>query len=130
MAGYLLDSTVVIDYINDFGEIGDLVERLFASGDALMTCDVVTCEVLSKGTDEELRAALALLDALEFVAIDPEAARWAGESRRRGGAGGNRRSLGDALIAGIAWRLDATVVTRNPGDFADQGVRVLGYQAG
>ena len=31
------------------------------------------------------------------------------------------------MIAGVAWFLDATVVTRNPADFEIQGVRVLGY---
>jgi predicted nucleic acid-binding protein len=34
--------------------------------------------------------------------------------------------LGDALIAGVATTLDATVVTRNRPDFARQGVAVLG----
>ena len=37
------------------------------------------------------------------------------------------RRLGDALIAGVAWFHDATVVSRNPKDFEIQGVRVLGY---
>jgi len=35
--------------------------------------------------------------------------------------------MGDAIIAGVAWFHDATVVTRNPRDFEVQGVRVLGY---
>ncbi len=38
------------------------------------------------------------------------------------------RQLGDAIIAGVAWFNDAIVVTRNPDDFAIQGVRVLGYE--
>ena len=37
------------------------------------------------------------------------------------------RRLADALIAGVAWSLDATVVTRNPRDFEDTGVPVLAY---
>ena len=68
-----------------------------------------------------------LLDALEYVAVDPEAARWAGERRAERVAGGSRRHLGDALIAGLAWRLGATIVTRNPRDFEAYGVPVLGY---
>jgi predicted nucleic acid-binding protein len=31
------------------------------------------------------------------------------------------------LIAGLAWRLGATVVTRNARDFEPLGVQVLGY---
>jgi predicted nucleic acid-binding protein len=37
------------------------------------------------------------------------------------------RSLGDALIAGIASDLGAIVVTRNRPDFARQGVATLEY---
>ncbi len=37
------------------------------------------------------------------------------------------RSLADAIIAGVARDLEATVVTRNPRDFEAQGVPVLAY---
>ena len=37
------------------------------------------------------------------------------------------RTLGDALIGGVAWSLGATVVTREPGDFIAQGIPVLTY---
>jgi len=40
---------------------------------------------------------------------------------------GGRRALADALIAGVAQALRATVVTRNRPDFERQGVTVLGY---
>ena len=69
---------------------------------------------------------LSLINALEFLSTHPEAARWAGASRRRL----RRRSprqLGDAIIAGVAWFNDAIIVTRNPADFDIQGVRVLAY---
>jgi predicted nucleic acid-binding protein len=124
---YLLDSTVIIDFINDVEGAGDLVERLFATGGALLTCDVVTCEALSSGSEEERRAAARLLDALDYVATDPDAARWAAEARHSGRARGAWRYLGDALIAGVARRNDATVVTRNPRDFERQGIPVLAY---
>jgi predicted nucleic acid-binding protein len=81
---------------------------------------------LSGGSDAALVAIGRLIDALEYVATHPDAARWAGASRRRLGHTSPRR-LGDAIIAGVAWHSDAVVVTRNPGDFAIQGVRVLGY---
>ncbi|MEA2623460.1 MAG: hypothetical protein QOH61_2370, partial [Chloroflexota bacterium] len=32
-----------------------------------------------------------------------------------------------ALIAGVAWTLDATIVTRNARDFEAFGIPVLGY---
>jgi predicted nucleic acid-binding protein len=37
------------------------------------------------------------------------------------------RTLGDALIGGVAWFMEATVITRNPDDFIAQGIPVLTY---
>jgi predicted nucleic acid-binding protein len=86
----------------------------------------VTAEALSGGTDEQRRVIRSMLDVLEYVATDPETARSAGESRRMRGADG-RRGIGDALIAGVARRLGATIVTRNPRDFERQGAAVRLY---
>ena len=124
---YLLDSTVIIDY--SLGrEIGvRMVEELFARSGDLYVCDVVTCEAMSGGTPEGRQEIRLLLDALEYVAVDPEAAAWAGERRAERVSGTSRRHLGDALIAGVAWRLGATIVTRNARDFEPYGVSVLDY---
>lgn len=124
---YLLDSTLLIDHANgDPGAIG-LLRRLVGDGHDLFTCDVVTCEVLSRGETDDLRHLEALLEALEYVATSPSAARRAGSSRRARHLAGGRRALGDALIAGIAAELNATVVTRNRDDFVRQGLEVLDY---
>ena len=123
---YLLDTTVLIDQAQGRAGAPELLKRLFGESDDLMICDVVVTEALSKGPDEEMLVIGALIQSLEYVATHPEAARWAGESRRRRQATGPR-SLADAIIGGVAWFHDATVVTRNPRDFEVQGVRVLGY---
>ena len=103
-----------------------VVDQLFSDGGELLTCDVIVCETLSGGTDEERSALRRLIDALEFVATDPDAARWAADARRSARATG-RSALPDALIGGVAWRTDATVVTRNRPDFARQGLSVLTF---
>ncbi len=123
----ILDTTLLIDYANGrFGAVA-LLERLFAEADDLLVCDAVVAEAFSKGTDDERRAIASLIDAVEYVSTDPGAAAWAGEARRLRGASGPR-TLGDALIAGVAWSLGATVVTRNPDDFMRMGVPVLAYE--
>jgi predicted nucleic acid-binding protein len=124
----LLDTTILIDYsINLPGGVAT-VRRLFEEADDLLVCDAVVAEALSKGTERERRIIVSLIDAVEYVAADPAAAKWAGEARRLRGATGPR-SLGDALIAGVAWSFGATVVTRNPDDFVRMGVPVLAYEA-
>lgn len=124
----ILDTTLLIDYANGRPGAGETLERLFAEGDDLLVCDAVVAEALSKGTDEERRTIVNLIDAVEYVAAGPEAAKWAGEARRLRGATGPR-TLGDALIAAVAWSFGATVVTRNPDDFVRMGVPVLAYEA-
>ena len=123
---YLLDTTIIVQHVNGDPAALRMVRRLFEETGDLYTCDVVTCEAMSGGSDEERRDTARLLDALEYVAIDPEGARWAG-AKRLELAQSSRRGVGDALIAATAWRLGATVVTRNAADFERFGVPVLEY---
>jgi predicted nucleic acid-binding protein len=125
---YVLDSTVIIDYVIGYQPGEEILERLFGQSEELYVCDVVTCESLSKGAYEQLRVARSLLDALEYVALSPEAAAWAGDQRREQTTTGRRKpSTTDCLIAGLAHALGATVVTRNVKDFQAFDVQVLGY---
>jgi predicted nucleic acid-binding protein len=124
---YLLDTTLIADHANGFEPAMALLARLYADGGDLFTCDVVTCEALSGGTDEHLSAVRRVLEPLEYVATTPEAARWAAASRLKRHRAGGKLGLGDSLIAGIAAELGATVVTRNRPDFERQGIQVLSY---
>jgi predicted nucleic acid-binding protein len=124
---YLLDTTLIADHANGFPPAVALLGRLYADGADLFTCDVVTCEALSGGTDEHLHAVARLLEPLEYIATSPEAARWAAASRLRRHRAGGKLGLGDSLIAGVAAEIDATVVTRNRPDFERQGIPVLTY---
>jgi predicted nucleic acid-binding protein len=124
---YLLDTTVLIDHAAGQAGAVEVVRRLFSEPNDLYVCDAVVVEALSRGGSAERDGILALVQALEYVSTSPEAALWAGESRRRLRHSSPPR-LGDAIVAAVAWSLDATVVTRNPRDFEVQGVPVLAYE--
>ena len=124
---YLLDTTVLLDFARGRAGAVELVDRLFADAETLYTCEVVTCEALSGGDGLERRVIRGVLDALEYVALAPDGARWAAEARRSGRSAPGARSLADALIAATTWSLAATLVTRNPCDFERQGIRVMRY---
>ena len=124
---YLLDSALLIDHGNRDAAATALLRRLVEEGHDLFTCDVVTCEALSRGNEADLRHMTALLDALDYVSTTPAAARFAGAARRQRNASGGKRALGDALITAIAADLGAIVVTRNRRDFERSGVQILGY---
>lgn len=124
---YLLDTTVLLDFAHGRQGALELVDRLFADAETLYTCEVVTCEALSGGDDLERTVIGGVLDALEYVALAPDGARWAAEARRTGRSAPGARSLADALIAATAWSLAATLVTRNPRDFERLGISVTRY---
>src|SRR5262245_36347078 len=126
MAGYLLDTTVLIDHASGMFGASDLIEDLFAETGDLYTCDAVAIEALSAGSEDDLTVIEQILGALEYVSTSPDAARFAASARRTR-ARSSRRHLGDAIIAGVAWSLEATIVTRNPRDFEGHGVPVLAY---
>ncbi|MBF6604746.1 MAG: PIN domain-containing protein [Chloroflexi bacterium] len=123
---YILDTCLLIDHADGLRPAVELVARLFEEPNDLFTCDAITAEALSRGTDEHLRSVRSMLGVLEYVATTPDAARWAGESRRRRGQT-SHRTLGDALIGSVAWLIGATVITRNPDDFISQEIPVLTY---
>ena len=124
---YLLDTTVLLDFVHDRPNAIELVDRLFTETETLYTCEVVTCETLSNNDATEMRVIRGVLDALEYVAVAPAGARWAADARRTGRSAPGARSLADALIAAAAWSLSATLVTRNPRDFERLGIPVLRY---
>lgn len=124
---YLLDTTLIVDHANGHEPAMTLLNRLYEDGAELFTCDVVVCEALSGGTDEHREVVSRLLRPLDYVATDPSAAREAGEARLRRHRSGGRLGLGDALIAGVAKGMGATIVTRNRPDFERQGASVLSY---
>ncbi|CAN5806621.1 hypothetical protein BH20CHL8_BH20CHL8_11990 [soil metagenome] len=124
---YLLDTTLIVDHAHGYGPAMALLHRLYEDGAELFTCDVVLSEALSGGSDEHLAVVSRLLEPLDYVATDPDAARRAGEARLRRHRSGGKLGLGDALIAAVAEGLEATVVTRNRPDFERQGAPVLTY---
>jgi predicted nucleic acid-binding protein len=124
---YLLDTTMIVDHAHGYPPATALLGRLYEQGAELYTCDVVTCEALSGGTDEHRVAVEALLRPLEYVSTTPDAARWAAGRRLERHEAGGKLGLGDALIAAVAADLGATVVTRNRVDFERQGISVLTY---
>jgi predicted nucleic acid-binding protein len=124
---YLLDSTVLIDHANGRESAIEVLRRCYEEGAELFTCDVVVCETLSGGDDEQRAHLDRLLRALDYVATDPDTAHSAAAARLARRRAGGKLGLGDALIAAVAAGLGATIVTRNRPDFERQGASVLTY---
>ncbi|MFI5292149.1 MAG: type II toxin-antitoxin system VapC family toxin [Candidatus Limnocylindrales bacterium] len=123
---YLFDTTVLIDWAVAHPGVRGVVEQCYEETSELYTCDVVVCEALSAGSEAEREVIRRFVSGLEYLCIDPDGAEHAGELRRIAGRR-SRRTLGDALIAALAIRSGATIVTRNMTDFATFDLSVLTY---
>lgn len=121
MAGPVLDSNVLIDYLRGAGPGRDLVRRLI--GDSGYRVTAVTAFELALGSShrENPRPVHALL-AVPSLALTRRAGLRAGELLGELRRDGETIDVRDAMQAGICLEADATLVTRNLSHF----VRVPG----
>jgi len=110
--GFLLDTTVLIDFLRGRREIVCLLEKLVEEA-PLACCPVTVTEVFSGVRPEELTRVEELLDALHYCAIQYSTARRAGFYRRDYQKKGITLTISDTLIAAVAAENSLTLVTKN-----------------
>ena len=108
-AKYLLDSTVLIDYLNGISQAKQWLSKL-ESGEGVISV-ITRAEVLSKASDE-WEAISAFLEEFVCLPIGPDEADVAAGLRNR-----YRIKLPDAFQAAIARNEDIVLVTRDAADF-------------
>jgi predicted nucleic acid-binding protein len=117
MAVYLLDTTVLIDVLNNKRGRSALLLELAEAGHTLACCPINITEVYAGLRPKEEPAADELLSSLRYLPIPPQAARLAGELKREYGRKGVTLNLGDVMIAAVAIYHELTLMTDNVKDF-------------
>lgn len=117
MTRYLLDSDVVIGFLNGAPIALRLVSELFEEGDTLCTCAVVMCEVYAALKPFELGQGDDLLRPMRFLRSTPQIGRQAGLWRYEFARQGVQLSAPDCLIAATAYHHRATLITGNTRHF-------------
>jgi predicted nucleic acid-binding protein len=117
LAVILADTDVLIDFLVGVQPVKDQIAD-YIKGEHLQTT-AVTCFELLSGADESKRgdAVRRLLDALNVLPLDREAARHAADVRRKLDRKGEAIGMGDSLIAGIALAHSLPLFTRNKAHF-------------
>jgi predicted nucleic acid-binding protein len=124
MAGFLLDSDVLIWTLRKKPETLRLVGALAGRGAERLCCSAVSVlEVWSGRKPGEEEATRLLLEDLEILPADGGTAFLAGDLLR-GRPGRGPRDWADALIAATAIRHELELVTYNTRDFPYAGVRL------
>lgn len=125
MSLFLIDTTVLIAHLRGDPGVKDLLVRLLDEEHELGTTGVNVAEIESGLRERESRPARDLLDRLDFLHTDREAARTAGRYQRNLRESGRTLHTADALIAGTAHRHGAILMTDNRRDFPMSDIEVV-----
>lgn len=113
MASYLLDTSIIVDFLNGKRGRGPLLSGIAAQGHTLCCCAVNVAEVYAGMHPEEAKLTDRLLHSLEYYEITREVACRAGRLRYDWARKGKTLSLADVLIAAVALTFDLTLMTDN-----------------
>ncbi len=120
----LLDSSVIIDAINDRNRRSQLLEGLLAEGILLACCSINVTEVSMGMRPNEADKTEGFLASLEFYAVTFEVAQYAGALYREWRQKGRTIALPDVTIAAVAIMNGLQLATDNPKDFPMSELRI------
>ncbi len=124
--GFLLDTTVIIDFFRGNEYITALLETLKNKGH-LASCPVTVAETFTGTKEKELEKVHAFLSSLVFYAVTYESARLAGRWRYTYARKGITLSLSDTLIAAVAVKNRLALVTANKRHFPMKELVIIPY---
>jgi predicted nucleic acid-binding protein len=113
----LLDSTVIIDAINDRNRRSQLLDGFLAEGTLLACCPINVTEVFMGMRPSEAAKTEEFLASLEFYPVTWEVAKYAGALYREWRQKGQTLALPDLTIAAVAITNGLRLATDNPKDF-------------
>ena len=125
MANYLLDTTVLIDYLRGNWGAVELVNGLAHGGHNLAVCCVSVAELYTGLNPAERTKAVGLTSGLDYYDISLAAAKEAGSYRHDYSRRGMALSVADTLIAATAIDQGAILVTANAKDFPMEEIQLL-----
>ena len=117
MSAYLLDTSVIIDALNQKRGRWQLLASLVEGGDTL-ACSVITVtEIFAGVRPKEVALTERFLDKLEHYELDFQSARYAGLLKNEWGKKGRTLGVPDLIIAATALAHNLVLITDNRKDF-------------
>jgi predicted nucleic acid-binding protein len=117
VATYLLDTSVIIDALNNRRGRRDLLLDLVKQGNLLACCPVNVTEVYAGLRPKEETVTEEFLKSLEYYHITWPVARLAGLLKRDYSRKGTTLTVADTTIAAVAMVHELTLMTDNTKDF-------------
>jgi predicted nucleic acid-binding protein len=124
MATFLLDTSVIIDVLNNKQGRKELLLQLLNEGHLLACCPINITEVYAGMKPKEETATEGFLRSLDLYPIDWPVAKLAGELKRDFARKGKTLNLGDVMIAAVALHHGLNLLTDNSKDFPMKDLRM------
>ncbi len=125
MDRFLLDTTVLIDLSKYYGTVPNSLDAIVAAGGIVGVCAVSVSEFITGIPRFQRRRWQQWISDFEYWDISRDAAVLAGQYRFDLARQGKTLNVPDALMAGIAVTMDATLVTNNVKDFPMPDLRLM-----
>ena len=117
MATFLLDTSVIIDTINNKKSRRQLLRSLLDQGHVLACCPINVVEIYAGLSSKEEVSTESFLASLDYFLITFTMARLAGHFKRDFAKKGVTLSVTDTLIAAVAIEHRIFLITDNTKDF-------------
>ncbi|MCH8901622.1 MAG: PIN domain-containing protein [Chloroflexi bacterium] len=124
LASYLLDTTVLIDYLRGHTEVRARFHVLAERGHELGICAISVAEVFAGLREKDREAAAILLSTLKYFDLSFDVALAAGAFQYTFARQGRTLKLTDVLIGAAALANNAILLTDNVKDFPLPGLQV------
>jgi predicted nucleic acid-binding protein len=124
MATLLLDTSVIIDAINNKKGRRQLLRDLVNQGNSLACCPINITEVYAGLRPHEEASTKALLSSLDLFPMTRPIAELAGLLKRDYSKKGQTLNLGDVMIAATALHNGVALLTDNTKDFPMKELRL------
>ena len=124
VASYLLDTTVIIDYLRGHAKVRARLQALVEQQHELTVCAISIAEVFAGLREEDREATERFMSSLKYLALSFDPARSAGETQYVFARRGQALKLTDVLIGAAALAHDAILLTDNVKDFPLPGLQV------
>lgn len=122
MATFLLDTSVIIDAINDKKGRREFLRDLIQQGNILACCPINITEVYAGLRPQEEQNTKNFLDTLDLYPLTKPIAEQAGLLKRDHSRKGKTLNLGDVIVAATVLHNRLTLLTDNTKDFPMEGL--------
>jgi predicted nucleic acid-binding protein len=124
MATLLLDTSVIIDAINERNNRRQFLRGLVERGNVLACCPINITEIYAGMRPKEETQTTRFLTSLDLYPITFSVARLAGELKRDFSKKGVTLSVTDSLIAAVAIEYQLPLLTDNTKDFPMKNLKL------